>query len=53
MYLRDGMIPPWYRVYDNGQDITDEPVESWPLFQQEGYANGWRPIINLDGDFME
>ena len=48
-----GMIPGYRRVWDDGVDVTDRPVSEWPFLMQQSYANGWRPIIDLQGNFME
>lgn len=50
--LRAGMIPGYLRVWSGGVDVTDEPVASWPFYDQQAYANGWRPVIDLDGTFL-
>ena len=50
--LNQGMIPGYRRVWRDAQDITHLPVSEWSYLDQEAYANGWRPVLDLDGTFI-
>jgi len=33
------------RVWRDGQDVTCEPVQTWPPYQQRYFLEGWRPKL--------
>lgn len=50
VWVDSGVEPPWWRVYRNGHDVTDDPVASWPALRQRYYAEGWRPHSGPNAD---
>lgn len=35
----------WERVWRAGRDVTAEPVQTWPVYQQRYFSEGWRPKL--------
>jgi len=35
----------WERVWSAGRDVTAQPVQTWPLYQQRYFTEGWRPKL--------
>lgn len=50
MWLDTGVEPPWYQVWDDGYNVTDHPVSTWPKDCQRYYAEGWRPLSGPNAD---
>lgn len=51
LYLEAGLIPGWRRVWSNGEDVTDD-YPRWPDYVKVSYSIGWRPVLDLEGNFM-
>ena len=43
MWIDKGQIPPWWKVYDDGVDVTDDDPNAWPEVYKNAVAQGWWP----------
>ena len=35
----------WERVWSNAEDVTCQPIETWPSYPQRYIREGWRPKL--------
>lgn len=50
MWLETGVEPPWFSVWDNGYNVTDNDPATWPWPYSKYYAEGWRPYSGPNAD---
>lgn len=50
MWLATGVDPPWWCVWADGRDVTDQAPESWPWPYTKMWVEGWHPGSGPNAD---